>query len=205
MPVSALPDGLLHALHALRSPPQPPGWNHDEIVDLLGPGPRTPAAVLIGIRAGATPTVILTRRNDHLRTHAGQVSFPGGQVDARDEDVVATALRESAEEIGLDSRAAEPLGFLDCFDTVSGYCVTPVVARIAATATLHPNPVEVAEVFEVPLAFLLDPARLHALTMDYRGRPRQIHEFEPYAGEGHRIWGATAAMLFNLMTRMART
>lgn len=202
--MSALSADLRRALHPLHAPPQPPGWNHDELVDLLGPGPRTAAAVLVGIRAGATPTVVLTRRNEQLRTHAGQVSFPGGRVDARDADAVATALRESAEEIGLDPRAAEPLGFLDCFDTVSGYCVTPVVARIAAAAALRPNPAEVAEVFEVPLAFLLDPERLHTVTMDYRGRPRRIHEFEPYAGEGHRIWGATAAMLFNLMTRMTR-
>lgn len=204
--MSALSAELLRALHPLHAPPQPPGWNHDEIADLLGPGPgpRTPAAVLVGIRTGAAPTVVLTRRNDRLRTHAGQVSFPGGRVDARDADAVATALRESAEEIGLDPRAAEPLGFLDCFDTISGYCVTPVVARIEAAATLRPNPAEVAEVFEVPLAFLLDPARLHTVAMDYRGRPRRIHEFEPYAGEGHRIWGATAAMLSNLMARMAR-
>lgn len=202
--MSALPAELLRALHPLAAPPQPPGWNHDELGDLLGPGPRAAAAVLVGIRAGVTPTVVLTRRNDGLRTHAGQVSFPGGQVDATDADAVAAALRESAEEIGLDPQAAEPLGFLDCFDTISGYCVTPVVARIAAAAMLRPNPAEVAEVFEVPLEFLLDPARLHTATVDYRGRTRQIHEFEAYAPGGHRIWGATAAMLFNLMTRMGR-
>ena len=200
--MSALPAELLRALHPLDAPPPPPGWNHVDLADLLGPGPYAAAAVLIGIRAGTTPTVVLTRRNDELRTHAGQVSFPGGRVDATDADAVAAALRESAEEIGLDPQAAEPLGFLDCFDTISGYCVTPVVARIAASALLRPNPAEVAEVFEVPLAFLLDPARLHMLTMDYRGRTRQIHEFEAYAPGGHRIWGATAAMLFNLMSRM---
>ena len=202
--MSALPAGLLRALHPLDAPPRPPGWNHADLADLLGPGPYADAAVLVGIRAGATPTVVLTRRNDDLRTHAGQVSFPGGRVDATDADAVAAALRESAEEIGLDPQAAEPLGFLDCFETVSGYCVTPVVARIAASASLRPNPAEVAEVFEVPLEFLLDPARLHTVATGYRGRTRQIHEFEAYAPGGHRIWGATAAMLFNLMTRMGR-
>jgi hypothetical protein len=95
-----------------------------------------------------------------------------------------------------------PLGYLDRFETISGYCITPVVARIAAEARLYPAPAEVAEVFEVPLAFLLEPANLRRYTMEFRGHARPMVEF---VHGGHRIWGATAAMLYNLLKRMGRT
>jgi len=192
---------LAPALVPLAEPPRPPGWNHGQMSELLGSVERRPAAVLVGLREGVEPRVVLTVRTAQLSSHAGQVAFPGGGSDPDDRDAVATALRESQEEIGLDPSHVLPLGFLDMFETISGYCVTPVVARINGRARLVPAPDEVAEVFEVPLAFFLEPANLRRYTMDYRGHRRPMVEF---VHGGHRIWGATAAMLFNLLQRMGR-
>jgi 8-oxo-dGTP pyrophosphatase MutT (NUDIX family) len=200
--VSADFEALQAALLPLSAPPQAPGWNHAQLQEWLGDAPRMPAAVLVPLRDGSQSELVFTRRTDHLLRHAGQVAFPGGRVEADDADVVAAALRECEEEIGLAPAQVTPLGFLDCFETISGFCVTPVVARIAADAPpLRPDPSEVAEVFEVPLAFFLDPANLRRYTMEYRGQQRPMVEFH-YAG--HRIWGATAAMLVNLLQRMGR-
>ena len=195
-------DELLPALRPLSAPPLAPGWNHADMTALLGHTERQPAAVLVGWREGVQPRLILTVRTDQLPSHAGQVAFPGGRSDPADGgDAVTTALRESEEEIGLERALVTPLGFLDCFETISGYCITPVVARVAAEARLYPAPQEVAEVFEVPLAFFLEPANLHRYTMEFRGQRRPMVEF---VHGGHRIWGATAAMLFNLLQRMGR-
>ncbi|MGO4504834.1 MULTISPECIES: CoA pyrophosphatase [unclassified Dyella] len=171
------------------------------MVQLIGDTPRRPAAVLVGVRDGVQPRLVLTVRTDHLQDHAGQVAFPGGRTDPGDADAIATALRESEEEIGLESRLVTPLGFLDRFETISGYSVTPVVARIDGDARLYPAPAEVAEVFEVPLSFFLEPRNLKRYTMDFRGHRRDMVEF---VHGGHRIWGATAAMVFNLLQRMGR-
>jgi 8-oxo-dGTP pyrophosphatase MutT (NUDIX family) len=187
------------ALRPLSDPPMAPGWNHHEIAELLGDAPRREAAVLIGLREGVQPRLVLTVRTRQLQAHAGQVAFPGGRREIEDADAVDTALRESEEEVGLERAQVQPLGFLDCLETISGYCVTPVVGRIAADAVLYPMPAEVAEVFEVPLAFFLEPSNLRRYVMDYRGRPRPMVEF---VHGGHRIWGATAAMLLNLLQRM---
>ncbi len=196
-------DELLPALRPLSAPPLAPGWNHADMTALLGHTERQPAAVLVGWREGVQPRLILTVRTDQLPSHAGQVAFPGGRSDPADGgDAVTTALRESEEEIGLERALVTPLGFLDCFETISGYCITPVVARVAAEARLYPAPQEVAEVFEVPLAFFLEPANLRRYTMEFRGQRRPMVEF---VHSGHRIWGATAAMLFNLLQRMGRT
>ncbi len=190
------------ALLPLSSPPTGAGWNHKDMAELLGNVPRRPAAVLVGLREGVQPRLVLTVRTDHLQDHAGQVAFPGGRTDPDDADAVATALRESEEEIGLARKLVTPLGFLDRFETVSGYCITPVVARIDPEARLYPAPAEVAEVFEVPLSFFLDPANLRRYTMEFRGHRRDMVEF---VHGGHRIWGATAAMVFNLLQRLGRT
>ncbi|MEP6898481.1 MAG: CoA pyrophosphatase [Rhodanobacter sp.] len=192
---------LISSLRSLSSPPTAPGWNHADMTELLGTTQRQPAAVLVGLREALQPRLVLTVRTDHLQAHAGQVAFPGGRSDPDDGNAVTTALRESEEEIGLDRTLVTPLGFLDCFETISGYCITPVVARIAAGAQLRPAPNEVAEVFEVPLAFFLEPANLRRYTMEFRGRQRAMVEF---VHGGHRIWGATASMLFNLLQRMGR-
>jgi 8-oxo-dGTP pyrophosphatase MutT (NUDIX family)/predicted Fe-S protein YdhL (DUF1289 family) len=192
---------LLPALHPLSAPPAAPGWNHADMTALLGTHVRQPAAVLVGFREGVQPRLGLTVRTAHLQSHAGQVAFPGGRTDPDDRSALATALRESHEEIGLDPTLVTPLGYLDCLDTVSGYCVTPVVARIAADAPLYPAPDEVAEVFEVPLDFLLESANMRRYTMDFRGHKRPMVEF---LHGGHRIWGVTAMMLLNLLQRMGR-
>ncbi|MET4569982.1 8-oxo-dGTP pyrophosphatase MutT (NUDIX family) [Rhodanobacter soli] len=195
-------DELVKALLPLSAPPTGPGWNHADMSRLLGSSRRLPAAVLVGFREGVQPRLVLTVRTDSLQAHAGQVAFPGGRSDPDDGDALATALRESEEEIGLDRTLVTPLGYLDRFETISGFCVTPVVAKIAAGAQLYPAPDEVAEVFEVPLAFLLEPANLRRYTMEFRGHQRPMVEF---IHGGHRIWGATAAMLYNLLQRMGRT
>ncbi|MDI3261372.1 MAG: CoA pyrophosphatase [Fulvimonas sp.] len=192
-------DTIARALLPLAEPPEGMAWNQDDMRAWIGDGPRRPAAVLVGLREGSQPRFLLTRRNDRLSAHAGQVAFPGGRRDPQDADPVATALRESQEEIGLDPAKVTPLGYLEAFDTISGYRITPVVARVAAHAVLRPAPDEVAAVFEVPLAFVLDPANLRRYTMEFAGRHRPMVEFQH---EGYRIWGATAAILHNLLTRM---
>lgn len=192
-------NGLAQAVWPLSAPPASPAWNHAEITGVLGTAKRRPAAVLLGFREGADPHLILTVRNGHLHAHAGQVAFPGGRSEPDDAGALATALRESREEVGLDPALVMPLGYLDCLETISGYCVTPVVGIVAAQARLRPAPAEVAEVFEVPLGFFLDPANRQRRTVEYHGYRRDMLEF---VHDGHRIWGATAAILLNLLKRM---
>ena len=193
-------DSVVAALRPLSAPPTGPGWNHAEVADLLGSAVRRPAAVLLGIREGVQSRLVFTVRNRDLLEHPGQVAFPGGCSDPVDAgSAVLTALRESQEEIQLDPALVTPLGYLDRLETVSGYCVTPVVARIAERAQLYPAPHEVAEVFEVPMAFFFDARNLRRYTMDFRGKERAMVEF---VHGGHRIWGATAAIVFNLLQRM---
>lgn len=160
----------------------------------------TPAAILfpIVLHAGQ-PTVLLTQRTAHLRDHAGQISFPGGRMEAKDEGPVAAALRETEEEIGLSSRHVEIVGFLPDYRTGTGFCVTPVVAFVTPPFELQPDPFEVAEIFEVPLAFLLDPANHRQHEIQWRGRLRKYHAM-PY-GERY-IWGATAGMIVSLCRRL---
>ena len=171
--------------------------------DVLGARLLRPAAVLVPItaRAGAL-NVLFTTRTAHLTQHGGQVSFPGGGAESGDTDAVATALRETHEEIGIPSALVQPFGYLDCFETISGYCVTPVVGSLDAAYTTTLAADEVADVFEVPLDFFLDPANLRRRHIEWRGRPRDVFEF-PYNDKN--IWGATAAMLLSLVRRLERT
>jgi 8-oxo-dGTP pyrophosphatase MutT (NUDIX family) len=194
-------DLLRSALIPLATPPDTPAWNRAEMADLLGDMPRRKASVLLALRDDAQQRLVFTVRTHTLQQHAGQVAFPGGRMEPDDADTVATALRESEEEIGLSAAAVTPLGFLDRFETISGYCITPVVAMIDAHARLRADPGEVEEIFEVPFAFFLDPANLRRYTMEYRGHQRDMVEF---LHAGHRIWGATASILLNLLRRMGR-
>lgn len=160
----------------------------------------TPAAVLFPIvRRAGSHTVLLTQRTAHLRDHAGQISFPGGRVEAEDLSPTHTALRETEEEIGLAREHIEILGFLPEYRTGTGFRVTPVVALVLPPFELKPDPFEVAEVFEVPLDFLLDPANHQEHSMHYRGALR--HYFAMPYGD-YFIWGATAGMIRSLTERL---
>jgi 8-oxo-dGTP pyrophosphatase MutT (NUDIX family) len=160
----------------------------------------TPSAVLLPIVLRAEPTVLFTRRTAHLARHAGQVSFPGGRAEDSDTSLVVTALRETMEETGIASSFITVAGFLDAFETGTGFAILPVVGLLAEGFTLLPNPAEVDEVFEVPLAFLLDPANRRRDSREWQGKRREFHVFE-YGT--HYIWGATAAILVNFSDRMA--
>ncbi len=145
-------------------------------------------------------TMLLTRRTDHLRDHAGQVSFPGGRVEAHDEGAVATALRETEEEIGVGPSHIEVVGELDLYETRTGFRITPVVGLVEPGFTLTLDEFEVAEVFEVPLSFALDPANHQKRSLVWRGAERHFYLL-PY-GE-REIWGATAGMIVNLYNRLS--
>lgn len=162
--------------------------------------PPTLASVLVPLveqREGLT--VLLTQRTAHLNSHSGQIAFPGGKVDPEDRDAAHTALREAQEEVGLDPALAEVLGTLPAYATGSGFIVTPVLALVSPQAILVPNPHEVADVFEVPLAFLMNPAHHRHHEVEWAGQKRHWMSM-PYVQDQHErfIWGATAAMLRNL-------
>lgn len=155
-----------------------------------------PAAVLVPVvRRETGLTVLLTQRTDHLYDHAGQISFPGGHSEAHDASPAATALRETFEEIGLPHSLVEVLGNLSDYATVTGYRVTPVVGLVSPPPAYKLDAFEVAEVFEVPLAFFLDSGNHQRNTLQYQGRTRHYYAM-PY--EQRYIWGATAGMLMNL-------
>jgi 8-oxo-dGTP pyrophosphatase MutT (NUDIX family) len=159
-------------------------------------GRRTPAAVLIGVvDRPQAPAVLLTQRTDHLRDHAGQISFPGGRIEPGDESIAAAALREAEEEVGLDRGRVEILGELAPYDTVTGFRIHPVVGWIAPPFELRLDRHEVADAFEIPLPFVVDPLnhRRHSLR---RGALTRGYYVLPY--QGRFIWGATAGMLVNL-------
>jgi 8-oxo-dGTP pyrophosphatase MutT (NUDIX family) len=155
------------------------------------------AAVLVGVMENAGPSVLLTQRHGGLSNHAGQIAFPGGRIDAGETPMQA-ALREAFEETGLESRFVEPLGYLDGYLTVTGYFVVPVVARIKPGFVLTPQVDEVDEIFEVPLAFLLDASNRETQSREWKGLTRSYYVY-PY--EKRHIWGATAGMIKNLSDR----
>jgi len=160
--------------------------------------PPAHAAVLVPIVQRERPTVLLTERTAHLSTHKGQVAFPGGRSDPEDLDAAATALREAHEEVGLEPGQVEILGSLPIYVTGSSFIVTPVVALVQPGFALQPNPYEVADVFEVPLDFLLNPAHHERHALQWQGLRREWFAM-PYQDGAHQryIWGATAAMLRN--------
>jgi 8-oxo-dGTP pyrophosphatase MutT (NUDIX family) len=161
--------------------------------------PTRTAAVLVPLLDSAEPAIVFTRRADHLPQHAGQVSFPGGAAEEDDSSAVQTALREAQEEIGLPPEAARPIGFLDRMDTISDYRVLPVVALVTPPVIWKPDAREVAEVFTVPLAIVLDTERYESRIVERDGQEHLIYTLR---WQGHIIWGATAAMLMNLNSRM---
>jgi len=158
-----------------------------------------PAAVLIPAMARSTVSLLFTQRTAHLSAHAGQIAFPGGKEEPFDAGPLATALREAKEEIGLDPARVEPLGTLDRYLTGTGYRITPVIALVDPDAALTLDPNEVADTFEVPLPFLMDPANFQRHTRTIGGTDR--HFFAVPFGERF-IWGATAGILRNMHERL---
>jgi len=157
--------------------------------------PLTPAAVLVPVVAHPEPTILLTLRGRQLKAHAGQVSFPGGRIEAGDASPTAAALREAEEEIGLARDAVRVIGTLGEHVTGTGYHVTPVVGLVPPPLALRPDPAEVDEVFELPLAVLLEPEAFSWREEVLLGRRRR---FCVVRHDRHLIWGATASMLGSL-------
>ncbi len=196
MPLSR--DEIIQRLAQPR--PEPESTRGDHSLDRLEPPkpPLKPAAVLVPIvEHTAALTVLLTKRTDHLADHAGQVSFPGGRIEPEDHSPEHAALREAHEEVGLPADRVELVGRLDTYRTRTGFEVIPVVGLVRPPIhdVLKPDPFEVAEVFEVPLSFILDPINHELHTRELRGMVRTFYVL-PY--EGRNIWGATAGMLVNL-------
>ena len=161
--------------------------------------PHRTAAVLVPVLELDLPEVVLTRRADHLLHHPGQVSFPGGAAERHDRTAVQTALREAYEEIGLPAERTTPIGFIDRLDTISDYRVLPVVALVEPPVIWKLDRREVAEVFSVPLTVVLDRSRYEERVVVRNGEPCTIWYLQWHE---HTIWGATAAMLLNLASRL---
>ncbi len=182
---------------ALGGPPP-----HDLLIGDLIEGdddPAHPAAVLVAITDRPAPGVILTVRHADMRTHAGQIAFPGGRID-EGEDARAAALREAHEELALDPATVHVVGQADPYRTVTGYSVTPIIGVVPPNFALVPHPAEVADWFEAPLDFVLDPINQQLMTTEYQGHTRHYYQIN---WQGRPIWGATAAMLVNLTRRIA--
>jgi len=203
LPPSGFRLETLAVLFAARLPQTPPqGEGHDDYhLDMAVTLPLggTPAAVLIPVIARAEPVLLFTRRTERLAAHAGQVSFPGGRVEARDASRLETALRETAEETGIAPAHVRVAGYLPRYRTGTGFEIQPVVGVLPPGLTLAPDPAEVAEIFEAPLAFFRDPANRRRQTREWNGQQRSFYSF---THGGHEIWGATAALIVALVARI---
>lgn len=195
---------LRSVLHPLEAVPGSPGWNREELRGLVPQDAAlSEAAVLVGLIPREDGLhVLLTLRNAAMRRHAGQVSFPGGRIEAQDPGPAAAAIREAGEEVGLAPGQVEPMGWLDPLTTITGYRVLPLVAAIAPAFVPRPDPGEVAAVFDVPLDFLMAPGNLREMPIEFGGRIRNVLEFVPHDPAAPRIWGATASILLNLRRRL---
>jgi 8-oxo-dGTP pyrophosphatase MutT (NUDIX family) len=192
-------DRLLNAVSPLESGVQGLRINGYRPLDSESYRPSRTAAVLVPFLDLPEPELVLTRRADHLPHHAGQVSFPGGAAENNDQSAVQTALREAHEEIGLPPDIARPIGFLDRMDTISDYRVLPVVAMVTPPVNWVLDEREVAEVFTVPVSVVLDGGRYTSRIYEKDGQVGEVYSLK---WQGHNIWGATAAMLMNLIARM---
>jgi 8-oxo-dGTP pyrophosphatase MutT (NUDIX family) len=172
----------------------------DRMLEILArEQPIRPAAVLIAVVDRPQPTVLLTQRSTHLNEHAGQISFPGGKIDPTDASPLDAALREAEEEVGLTREFIDPIGYLDLYGTSFGFRILPTVAKVRPGFTLRVSPAEVDDAFEVPLAFLMNPANHQLQSKEFRGVERFYYAM-PY-GERY-IWGATAGILRVLYERI---
>ena len=189
---------------------QPSAWQPDSLVErrFIEREPAH-ASVLVPLVERDELTVLLTQRSDHLSDHPGQISFPGGRAEPEDPDATATALREAREEIGLAAAHVDVLGAMPTYTTGTGFIVTPIVALVRPGFVLQADPFEVAEVFEVPLAFLMNPAhhRRHAVELGGARREFLSMPWQGFDSEGrprrYFVWGATAGMLRNLYRFLA--
>ena len=163
--------------------------------------PIRPAAVLIAVVDHPQPTVLLTQRSAHLNDHAGQISFPGGKIDPTDASPLDAALREAEEEVGLDRRFIDPIGYLDLYATSFGFRILPTLARVEPGFSLRINEAEVDDAFEVPLSFLMNPANHQVHSKEFRGVERSYYAM-PFAQRY--IWGATAGILRVLYERICK-
>src|SRR5712675_540412 len=172
----------------------------DKMLEIMArEAPVRPAAVLIPVVDHEEPTVLLTQRSPHLKEHSGQVAFPGGKIDATDASPLDAALREAEEEVGLDRAFIDPIGYLDLYATGFGFRILPTVARVRPGFKLRINHAEVDDAFEVPLAFLMDPANHQVHSKEFRGMESTYYAM-PFAE--HYIWGATAGILRVLYERI---
>lgn len=201
----ALPAALLHAAWLRAQFEVPRVWEPSLRTEpAFSSKEPVAASVLVPLVMRDELMVLLTHRTAHLSSHSGQVAFPGGKADPGDADAIATALREAQEEIGLGAHAVEVLGTMPTYTTGSAFVVTPVVALVDPLATFVPNPYEVAQVFEVPLAFLMNPAHHRRHRVEWEGAQREWLSMPYHDGRNeHFIWGATAGMLRNLYQFLA--
>ena len=194
--MTLLADRLAAALALAAPEPVSRGDDHDADIS----GAIREAAVLVAVTDRPDPGVLFILRPPNMRTHAGQVAFPGGQVDPDDRDPAHTALREAWEELAIDPALVRVCGTADRYRTITNYCITPVIGVVPPDLAIKPDPIEVADWFEAPLDFVLNSANHVRRSVDYKGRARAYTQID---WQGRRIWGATAAMIVNLSHRLS--